>query len=51
MSHPLVSIVIPSYKPEFFEQTLRSALGQTYPNIQVLVLDNCPDEGIKNICA
>lgn len=47
---PLVSIVIPSYKPEFFEQTLKSALGQTYSNCQVIVIDNCPNEQIHDIC-
>jgi glycosyltransferase involved in cell wall biosynthesis len=51
MSFPLVSIVIPSYKPEFFEQALRSAIGQTYPNIEIVVSDNCPTEAIKTICA
>jgi len=51
MTLPLVSIVIPSYKSEFFEQTLRSAIGQTYPNIEIVVSDNCPTEAIKDICA
>jgi glycosyltransferase involved in cell wall biosynthesis len=51
MSLPLVSIVIPSYKASHFEACLRSALGQTYLNIEVLVSDNCPTEDIKQICA
>jgi glycosyltransferase involved in cell wall biosynthesis len=51
MSFPLVSIVIPSYKPGYFEQCLRSAIGQTYPNIEILVSDNCPTEAIREICA
>jgi len=50
MSLPLVSIVIPSYKPAYFEQCLRSAIGQTYPNIEILVSDNCPTEEIREIC-
>ena len=50
MNFPLVSIVIPSYKPEFFEQTLRSAIGQTYPNIEIIISDNCPREDIRHIC-
>lgn len=51
MSLPKVSIVIPSYKPGHFEQCLKSALGQTYPNIEILVSDNCPGEDIRDICA
>ena len=51
MTLPKVSIVIPSYKPEHFEQCLRSAVGQTYPNIEILVSDNCPTEQIRDICA
>jgi glycosyltransferase involved in cell wall biosynthesis len=50
MSLPLVSIVIPSYKPAHFEQCLRSAIGQTYPNIEILVSDNCPTDAIETIC-
>lgn len=51
MSLPRVSIVIPSYKTEHFEQCLRSAIGQTYPNTEILVSDNCPTEAIREICA
>lgn len=51
MPLPKVSIVIPSYKPEYFEQCLRSAIGQSYPNTEVLVSDNCPTEAIRDICA
>lgn len=50
MPLPKVSIVIPSYKPEHFEQCLRSAIGQTYPNTEILVSDNCPSESIRDIC-
>lgn len=50
MSLPLVSIVIPSYKTAHFETCLRSALGQSYPNIEILVSDNCPTEAIREIC-
>lgn len=51
MSLPKVSIVIPSYKPAHFEQCLRSAIGQTYLNTEILVSDNCPTEEIRDICA
>jgi glycosyltransferase involved in cell wall biosynthesis len=51
MQFPKVSIVIPSYKAEHFEQCLRSAIGQTYPNTEILVSDNCPTDAIRDICA
>lgn len=48
---PRVSILIPSYKPQFFENALLSALAQTWPNVEILVSDNCPTEAIAEICA
>jgi glycosyltransferase involved in cell wall biosynthesis len=44
-----VDIVMPTYKPERFEQALKSAIGQTYPNIKIYISDNCPTDEIKNI--
>lgn len=42
---PLVSIMIPTYnRPEMFEETLKSALSQTYENFEVIVCDNSTDE-------
>lgn len=41
---PLVSVIIPAYRAEkFIETTLRSVLGQTYPHLEVIVIDdgNC----------
>ena len=46
-----VSIVIPSYKPVFFLQALKSAMGQTYENIEIIVFDNCPSDEIMNMCS
>ncbi|MCC6541302.1 MAG: glycosyltransferase [Flavobacteriales bacterium] len=41
MSTPLVSIVIPAYNAEaYIERTIRSALEQTYPNIEVVVVND-----------
>lgn len=51
MSLPKVSIIIPSYKPQHFEMCLRSAVGQSYLNTEILVSDNCPTEEIRDICA
>lgn len=45
LSAPLVSIMIPTYnRPEYFRETLESALMQTYPNIEVIVCDNSTDD-------
>jgi glycosyltransferase involved in cell wall biosynthesis len=49
--YPLVSILIPSYKPRHFEIALTSALAQTYPNREIIVSDDCPTEEIAQICA
>jgi GT2 family glycosyltransferase len=46
---PLVSIVIPTYKPRHFEAALLSALAQSYQRLEILVSDDCPDEGIQQI--
>lgn len=45
----LVSIVIPAYRPDYFEDCLRSALAQTYPNIEILVLDDSGGEAVRHI--
>lgn len=50
-SYPNVDIAIPAYKPNFFEQSLKSAIGQTYPHIKIYVSDDCPTDEIQKICA
>lgn len=46
---PMVSILIPAYKPEFFREALSSALNQSYPNLEIIVSDDSPDERIGKI--
>jgi len=46
---PLVSIVTPSYKVRYFAQALASACAQSYPNIEIIVCDNCPTEAIREV--
>lgn len=46
---PLVSIVIPAYNPRFFDQTLLSALAQTYEHIEIVVCDDSPADEIRQI--
>lgn len=37
---PPVSVAIPAYSPRFFEQSLASAIAQTYPNLEIVVCDD-----------
>lgn len=42
MTQPLVTIGIPTYKrPELLKRALACVAGQDYPNLEVLVADNC----------
>jgi GT2 family glycosyltransferase len=45
----LVSIVIPAYKPAYFEVALRSAFAQDYDDLEIVICDDCRDDGIRNI--
>lgn len=49
-AHPLVTIAIPAFNPEFFRSTLNSALSQDYPRLEVVVCDDSPDGRIEAIC-
>lgn len=46
---PLVSVAIPAYNPAYFRQCLESAINQTYTNLEIIVSDDCRDEGIARI--
>ncbi|GGC14523.1 O-antigen biosynthesis protein [Oxalicibacterium flavum] len=46
---PLVSIVIPAYKFRYLEQALDSALAQTYPNLELVISDDSPDDRIATL--
>lgn len=46
MMHPLVSILIPVYNAQpWVSRAIESALNQTWPNIEVIVLDDCSTDG------
>ena len=41
MSRPLVSVLIPAYNVErYAAETIRSVLDQTYPNVEIIVVDD-----------
>lgn len=41
MSHPLVSVIIPTYnRVHYLSQTLESVFNQTYKNLEVIVVDD-----------
>lgn len=47
---PKVGILIPTCRrSEFLCSSLASAVGQTYSNLQIIVIDNCPDEWTSQI--
>ncbi len=47
---PLVTISIPAYKTEFFEVALKSAIGQSYSNLEIIVSDDSSGSGIEEVC-
>jgi len=49
LPQPLVSIVIPAYRARFFAAALDSALAQTYPHLEILVLDDSGNDEIRHI--
>ncbi|MCJ7957752.1 MAG: glycosyltransferase [Pseudomonas sp.] len=46
---PLVSIAIAAFNPRFFSAALCSALAQTYPNLEIVVCDDCRTDEIEQI--
>lgn len=50
-SAPLVSIGLPTYnRATWLPQAIQSALGQTYPNVEVVLSDNASTDGTAEIC-
>ena len=45
---PLVSVVVPTYeRKRLLQETLDAILGQTYPNLEVIVVDNVSEDGTE----
>lgn len=50
MEKPLISVIIPAYNHEHFvEETIRSVLCQTWPNLELLVIDDGSSDGTWDV--
>lgn len=52
MEHqPLVSVIIITYNSsEYVLETLDSALAQTYPNVEIIITDDCSTDNTVDVC-
>lgn len=49
-TNPLVSVIIPNYNhARFLDERMQSVLGQTYQNIEVIILDDCSTDNSRDV--
>lgn len=47
---PLVTAIVPSFNHEaYVAQAIRSVLEQTYPNVELIVIDDCSSDGTAQV--
>lgn len=46
---PLLSFVMPAYKREWLDKAVESILAQTYPNIELIVVNDCSPNGLDDV--
>ena len=50
VNKPLVSIVFTSYNhKEYLKQALDSLVNQTYPNLEIIIIDDCSTDGSQQV--
>lgn len=48
----LISVVVTSYNhAEYLDQRMKSLLNQTYPNLEIIVVDDCSTDGSADVLA
>ncbi len=48
---PMISVIVPVYNTEFYlVRCLDSLLAQTYPNLEILLIDDASTDGSGTIC-
>lgn len=51
MDSPLISVIIPVYNVEkYLRQCLESVIGQTYINLEIILVDDGSTDGSSKIC-
>lgn len=46
-TQPLISVVMPAYKTQYIDQALDSLIGQTYPNLELIVCDDSTTDEVR----
>ncbi|MFC3199358.1 glycosyltransferase family 2 protein [Parapedobacter deserti] len=46
---PKFSVCIPAYKSRFLKECIQSILGQTYPDFELIILNDCSPEPVRQV--